>query len=71
MAHTTIGSIPDDVVGKLEDLPDRSVILDCDGDAWQKRWNRWYIADKPGEGAYPGEIAHYQPFRILWEGEEK
>lgn len=71
MAHTTIGSIPDDVVGKLGDLPEGSVILDNDGDAWQKHWSRWYIADEPGEGQCPGEIARYQPFRVLWEGEEK
>lgn len=67
----TIGSIPDDVEGKLEDLPDRSVIIDCEGDAWQKKWNLWYVADEPSEGVYHGEVARYQPFQVVWEGERR
>ena len=63
----TIEGSPRDVERQLEDLPARSVVLDWQGDAWQKQGGLWYLADADDEGDSEGQIARYQPFRVLWE----
>ncbi len=58
---------------ELEDLPRRSVILDNDGDAWQKRPDDWIMADtdrSAGRSSYSMEASTYGPYKIIHIAEE-
>lgn len=53
---------------ELEDLPRRSVILDDDGDAWQKCHGDWAMADTGstnGRSSYSLADSAYGPYKII------
>ncbi len=58
---------------ELEALPRRSVILDDDGDAWQKRPDDWNMADtgsSTGRSSYSMADSTYSPYKIIHIAEE-
>lgn len=49
-----------------EELPDGSVVLDSEGDAWQRDDDLWRLAggSEPGR-TWPGLLQAYGPVRVL------
>ena len=54
-------------VGDIEALPEGSVVLDRDNDAWQVFDGLWYAY---GESPFTAEeLFEWQPIALVWEGE--
>lgn len=60
-----VGDVVETVEG-LESLPDWSVVLDEDGDAWQRFESRWQMASS----GIP-EIWRYAPYTVLHIGVDR
>lgn len=59
-----VGDFADDPA--REDLPDRTVLIDKDGDAWQKHLGGWFCA--LAEDTDP--VGGYGPYVVAWLPEE-
>ena len=65
-----IGIMPNYVEDRLDELNEGAVILDRDGEAWQKSEGNWYLAGGGSGGLSSFTVGHCQPFRVIWEGGE-
>lgn len=63
-------AVPRTVEGDGSDLPFGSVVIDCDGDAWQRDWaDGWSLAGESSENT-PVLRPGFAPYTIVYTPEE-
>ena len=63
-------AVPLTVEGDGSDLPFGSVVIDCDGDAWQRDWaDGWSLAGESSENT-PVLRPGFAPYTIIYTPEE-
>lgn len=63
-------AVPRTLEGDGSDLPFGSVVIDCDGDAWQRDWDDgWSLAGGSSENA-PVLRPGFAPYTIIYTTEE-
>lgn len=64
-------AVPRTVEGDGSDLPFGSVVIDCDGDAWQRDWaDGWSLAGESSENT-PVLRPGFAPYTIAYTPEEE
>ena len=64
-------AVPRTVEGDGSDLPFGSVVIDCDGDAWQRDWaDGWSLAGESSENT-PVLRPRFAPYTIAYTPEEE
>lgn len=64
-------AVPRTVEGDGSDLPFGSVVIDCDGDAWQRDWaDGWSLAGESSENT-PVLRPGFAPYTIIYTPKEE